>query len=578
MSIERKVRWGGLGLLLALMVAVAITAFNFDRVRFGGELHHKNQQISDLVADILPPPEYVIEAYLETTKLMESPATFSTRSARLAKLHDDFTTRKKYWEQSDLDPALKSPLLERTAVEADAFWQEVEGSFLPAIQNGDLAKARLSYARVEQYYAAHRREVDALVQAAAVQQRDLAASTRSTIMMAVAIVTILCLAVLLLTGVAIWFVGKRVIAPLRNIIDALKRLAAGDWTTKVDGQERQDEMGELSRVFLAFRDQLQAAERETQRQTEIIVSSIGEGLSHLAAGDVGFRVRANLNGPFAKLEDDFNSAAESLSCTLRMVSLSTHTLGNGTEEIRHASDDLSLRTEKQAASLEETSAAMSEITGTVAQTANHAGQAQEIVSQACGEAKDSHAVVRKAVEAMANIERSSSEIADIVSVIDGIAFQTNLLALNAGVEAARAGEDGKGFAVVASEVRALALRASDAAMDIRQRINASGGHVAAGVTLVGETGDALSSILERIGQIGELVASIATAARGQADTLRQVNIAVREMDGVTQQNAAMVEQSTAATRTLAAEADKLKDQIAKFRVETGSPYSYERAA
>jgi methyl-accepting chemotaxis protein len=241
-------------------------------------------------------------------------------------------------------------------------------------------------------------------------------------------------------------------------------------------------------------------------------------------------------------------------------------INNGASDIRQASDDLSQRTEQQAASLEQTAAAMDEITSTVRETAAGASRANAVVGEARHEAEHSGEVVRRAVDAMGGIERSSAEISEIISVIDGIAFQTNLLALNAGVEAARAGDAGRGFAVVASEVRALAQRSAEAAKDVKTRILASSEQVDAGVELVSETGKALDRIIARIGEISTLVASIASSAEHQATGLQQVNTAVSEMDGVTQQNAAMVEQATAAARSLSSEADALARNVARFKL------------
>jgi methyl-accepting chemotaxis protein len=241
---------------------------------------------------------------------------------------------------------------------------------------------------------------------------------------------------------------------------------------------------------------------------------------------------------------------------------------SGTQEISTASNDLSRRTEQQASSLEETAAALDEITATVKKAAEGAIHARKVVADTKKDAEKSGEVVRKAVEAMGGIENSSQQIGQIIGVIDEIAFQTNLLALNAGVEAARAGDAGRGFAVVASEVRTLAQRSAEAAKEIKGLISTSTGQVQRGVDLVTETGTALAHIIVRVTEVNSAVAEIAAGAQEQATGLQHVNVALNQMDQVTQQNAAMAEEATAAGRGLAYESDQLSRLIAQFRVES----------
>ena len=238
---------------------------------------------------------------------------------------------------------------------------------------------------------------------------------------------------------------------------------------------------------------------------------------------------------------------------------------------------MSRRTEHNAATLEETAAALDEITATVKRTAEGAKQADQVVRNARADAEQSGVIVSNAVEAMSKIERSAKEISQIIGVIDEIAFQTNLLALNAGVEAARAGDAGRGFAVVASEVRALAQRSADAAKEIKTLIGASTQQVGQGVSLVGQTGEALQRIVGGVGEITTLVTEIAASSQEQSAGLSQVNIAVNQMDQVTQQNAAMVEESTAAAHSLRREANQLAQLVARFRVSGGAAAPPARA-
>ncbi len=400
---------------------------------------------------------------------------------------------------------------------------------------------------------------------AEVKARSESAARTATILILTS--TLLCFAMVILVGI---MCRRKIIAPLVDLVGVIKRMSAGDLQVAVPSTERKDELGQLAGATLAFRDQLNDAERSKAAQTDLIVSSVGQGLARLAQGDLVSRIEDDLTGPFARLKTDFNSAIDSLRETMLAVSGASSDINRGATEIRQSSDDLSQRTEQQAANIEETAAAMNQLTSSVAETASGAGEANSLVAQVRDQAEHGGDVVRRAVEAMAGIERSSDEISEIISVIDGIAFQTNLLALNAGVEAARAGDAGKGFAVVASEVRALAQRSADAAKDVKTRILASRDQVGSGVSLVNETGEALGAIIGQINEINARVSAIAAAATRQSSGIQQINSAVRDMDSMTQQNAAMVEESNAAARNLSTGANDLVEKVSRFRTGNGS--------
>jgi len=296
------------------------------------------------------------------------------------------------------------------------------------------------------------------------------------------------------------------------------------------------------------------------------VDTLARCLQALSNGDLTQELDVPFTPSLERLRTDFNAAVSKLRSAMQGVAENASAIAAGAQQIRAASDDLSKRTEQQAASVEETAAALEEITTTVADASNRAHEAGQLVKKTRENAEHSGKVVKSAVDAMGNIEKSSSEIGNIIGVIDEIAFQTNLLALNAGVEAARAGDAGKGFAVVAQEVRELAQRSAKAAKEIKELINASNEHVKNGVALVAETGRALEDIVIQVQQVNGNVAAIVESSKEQATGLKEINTAVNTMDQGTQQNAAMVEQSTAASHSLAKEANNLFGLVGQFNI------------
>jgi methyl-accepting chemotaxis protein len=433
--------------------------------------------------------------------------------------------------------------------------------------------------------------------AAGVFTDDLEAETRDAAFKA-AIIT--CLLVLVMGGVALWQ-SRSIVNALARLQHAMLDIANNRNTAVALDTARADEIGDMAKAVQVFRDNaIRARELEVQseqarneadgersrsesersavaRETQDVVHMVADGLARLSEGDLTVRLH-HFPDNYRRLETDFNEALAKLESTMQTISLSGSMIGSGSGEVAHASDDLSRRTEQQAANLEQTAASLEEITATVKKTAEGARHANTLVGEAKAEAEQSGKIVKDAVNAMSGIERSSSEITQIIGVIDEIAFQTNLLALNAGVEAARAGEAGKGFAVVASEVRALAQRSAEAAKEIKSLIATSTSQVASGVNLVGETGGALSRIVAQVSQIAQVVMEISSSAQEQAIGLEEVNTAVTQMDRITQENAAMVEESTAASHALRQEAEQLNELMSRFKVAELAEVAQRRTA
>lgn len=371
-----------------------------------------------------------------------------------------------------------------------------------------------------------------------------------------------------------WFYVHTITTAITGIGTDMVRMSEGDYESDVDAVARNDEIGDIGRVLLDFRDRLHVAEQgehdraAMQAELQRVVDVLSEGLVNLSDGDFSSPIQDHFHDDYEKLRADFNETISRLSGAINEVLESARSIKHGAVEITDNSDDLSKRTETQASTLEQTATALDELTLSVKTAAESAKSVENIVTEACTEANSSGQVVRDAVEAMSAIEESSSRISKIIGVIEDIAFQTNLLALNAGVEAARAGDAGRGFAVVASEVRALAQRSSEAAKEIKTLIGGSSEQVGRGVDLVGKAGDALGLIVERVAHISTLTSEMATEANQQATGINEINIGVTQLGNVTQQNAAMVQESTAASHNLNRDAEKLLELMDRFRTES----------
>ncbi len=382
--------------------------------------------------------------------------------------------------------------------------------------------------------------------------------------------------------------------PIQSMTDAIRKLASGDNNVPIPGVNRGDEIGIMAKAVQILRvsaiEKLNLEQRadQTRRENEIerdtrerekllestilqrAVDALANSLGRLAAGDISTDITDKFGDGLDRLRVDFNSAQAHLRTVLSDVERTATSVRSNTRELDMAVGDLSRRTEQQAASLEQTAAALEQITATVKASADRANEAGEIAAKTSDATARSQDVVRSAISAMAKIQQSSEKIRQIISVMDEIAFQTNLLALNAGVEAARAGEAGNGFAVVAQEVRELAGRSAMAAREITSLINDSNSDVSSGVSLVTESGETLQEIGRYVNDMFQRVSAIANSSQEQFASISSVNSAVRSMDSMTQQNAAMVEEASASTAMLSSEAERLHERVARFELEVGS--------
>ena len=565
MTIQKLSRYVSVAIIGLIGVGGLVAFYGVNQIRFGGEMQLENERMAAFEAAINPPPAYLLEPFMEVNLMANNPENFAEHAQYLARQKREWQAATEAWAASELDGDLKAGLAATTRDDGSRFWTKIEGELLPAIKREDIAGSRRALRELLMIYRDHRGAIDQLLGQAAARRDALDEESGSTV---TTISIVLIALALILAGTLIGcfaMMSRKVLRPLGDTAKVMERLAGGDLEAGRKTTHREDEIGTMTRAIEQFRSSLKA-DRERSSAQAHVVERLSQALGRLSDGDLTHRIDDSVRGEHGAIREAYNTSIEKLARMIASVRSSAGSVRTGSDEIRVASEDLSNRNEEQAASLEETAASMSQVTSLVRKSAENAKEAQESMGQTHRQATEGGEVVARAVEAMAAIENSAQEITQIIELIDGIAFQTNLLALNAGVEAARAGEAGKGFAVVANEVRGLAQRSADAARDIKALIDKSTSHVGDGVNLVGETGTLLGEIVSQIGKVTAQVDDIAEMAASQAVNLEQVNSSVGTMDQMTQQNAAMVEETTASARSLADEARRLGDLVAQFHV------------
>jgi methyl-accepting chemotaxis protein len=504
--------------LLAIIVVcfVAFGAWSFavlNNLKVNGPVYQRIVQGKDLIADILPPPEYIIESYLTTMQALAAPAAERKPLIdNLKSLKNDYDTRHAFWTTENLDDAIKDQLLNKAHKPAEEFYRVAFDQFVPALERDDHAAAAAALETMKQSYVRHRSAINQLVELAS--KRNAADEASAKVELATSMSVMLAMLVGAVSLVAVFFVAisRGLIRQLGGepnyAADIAGRIAAGDLDVVID--TRPNDQASLLVAISAMRDSLVKTVGQIRSGTDMMVSASGQ----IASGNM----------------------------------------------------ELSSRTEQQASSLEETASAMEELTSTVQQNADNARQANQLAISASEVAVQGGAVVSQVVDTMGSINDSARKIVDIIGVIDGIAFQTNILALNAAVEAARAGEQGRGFAVVATEVRNLAQRSATAAREIKGLIGDSVEKVDAGTRLVDQAGSTMQAIVDSIRSVTDIMGEITAASQEQTSGIEQINQAITEMDAVTQQNAALVEEAAAASQSLQDQAGSLSEVVSRFRV------------
>ena len=593
LNLSNGLKLFAVGAAVIFLLLTAISTYRTSLTSIGSPDYERIVEGKELIADILPPSSLVIEAYLTIVQASQEPWNREAHFKAYREHKDAYFAQLKRWEQADIPEHIRKLITVDSPTVLDRFWIEAENNFFPKLEHSGgiglgAAEINKSLDILKELFLKHK----AIVLQASQEAADYLASVEAdsnTHMRDLGWIYYAAAAVsLMLLGVLLFWINRSIVYPLVNIATYTADLARGRTDADVPYVNRADEVGAIARALMIFKEtsaakdeaeSLAAAERERvaeikarsdaelaekTEQTNRAVALLGRALTRVAEGELDHRIDQPFEGELESLRLDFNTALAAIAETFAQIAETATGIEFGTREIFTASDDLSQRTEQQAASLEQTSATLEQITATVQKSSEGAENTRQIVNNARQDAETSGDIVNRALEAMSDIEKSAGEINQIISVIDEIAFQTNLLALNAGVEAARAGDAGKGFAVVAQEVRELAQRSAAAAKEIKALIAKSSNHVASGSELVNATGETLHRIAGQVVEISGVVDQIATGAKEQFTALQQLNTAVGEMDAATQQNAAMAEQATAASHSLTQEAANLAALLRRF--------------
>ena len=509
-----KIRHRMLGLALMVLIGLglygAVSFKTMNTLKVNGSLYQSIVQGKDLVADILPPPHYIIESYLVGLQLDREaiPANREKLAERLKVLKGEYDERHAFWQNAPLSSEIKRLMMNDAHTNAQGFYAIAFNEFIPALQKDDESAAHAALAKMDQYYNKHRKTIDQVVQLANKENAAGEAHASNEIQKAYWVLGLIFLASLGICIIASGVVSRSITKPLEDAIDVANAVASGNLTTNIEVASK-DETGQLMQALKQMNDNL-----------------------------------------------------------LRVVSqirTSADTIATASTQIAAGNQDLSSRTEEQASSLQQTASSMEQLTSAVRQNAENANQANHLATTASSVAAKGGEVVSQVVQTMHSINDASMKMADIIGTIDSIAFQTNILALNAAVEAARAGEQGRGFAVVASEVRNLAQRCATAAREIKSLIDDSVGKVEEGSELVSHAGTTMAEIVSSIQRVNAVIGEITIASHEQSDGITQVNLAITQMDQVTQQNAALVEEAAAAAESMQEQSAKLLEEVSAFQ-------------
>jgi len=500
-TISRAIFAFGMLTIAGLVAVILASNYALSQLKVGGPIYDKIKLGNDLVADILPPPEYVIEAYLEVTLALRDPSSLAARRDRLAQLKKDYDERRDYWSKSDLDPALKTKLVEKSHAEVQRFWTDIEHSFLPALARSDTAAAAKSYADITAAYTAHRAVIDDIVKQTNDDNAAAEAEATSRVKWFTTLLWSISGFVFLLIGAGIVGVAKGVIQPIVRMTDVMQRLAGGKLESEIPSRGRRDEVGAMAAAVQIFKENalrvqaMEAAEAVSAKQAEqerkATMQRVADGFERA----IGQMIRT-----VSSASSDIEAAAGSLAKTAETTQGLSATAAA-------ASEQSSSNVQSAAAASEEMASSVNEISRQVQQSR---GIAQAAVAQA-----------ERTNVRIAELSQSANRIGEVIKMITAVAEQTNLLALNATIEAARAGEAGRGFAVVASEVKALSAQTAKATEEIAAQVTQMQSATEHSVTAIKEIGGTIA-------QISEISTAIAAAVEEQGAATQEISRNVQQ--------------------------------------------------
>jgi methyl-accepting chemotaxis protein len=544
--------------IFAVTVAVGLAAMlttstmALKELRVGGPLYTQIKLGNDLVADILPPPAYIIEAYLEATLALRRPGEFAAHGARLSQLHRDYTERKDFWTKSGLENAIKKRLTVDSDAEVQKFWNATENELMPALAKGDIAQADAAYAKLEASYQAHRAIIDAIVNKANEGNAALESTAATEVASYSTVVWGVSGLVIAIIALGVFGIAIGLVRPVVRLTAAMEAMAGGNLNVEIPGAERGDEIGGMAKAVSAIREN---AEQKARDEAE------AKSLQDKLAAE-------QRKAEMAKLADVFESAVGEIvgavSSAANELEMSAHALSSTAEQSLHLATGVALSSEKASASVQSVASASEELTASVHEISRQVHASSRVANEAVEQAT-------KTNNRVGELSTAAARIGDVVELINTIAGQTNLLALNATIEAARAGEAGRGFAVVASEVKALAEQTARATGEIGQQINGIQAATAESVSAIQEIGGIIrqmseisSTIASAVEEQGSATQEISSSIQSAAQGTSQVNADISSVQGGARETGAASAQVLSAAQSLAGDSNRLKIEVSNF--------------